>query len=906
MLHALLIAALAAGSGAGAGRALSVEDLVSMERAAGFQVSPDGRWIAWQRSRVDGDTREQITELMLAPREGGPGIQLTRGGEARAPRFAPDGKHLAFLSDVKDVTQIHVIRTDGGAPWPVTELKKGAGQHAWLDAGTLIFAAREEATFDEMRREEEKDDAVVVEEIAAWPPVRLFSVELDGGTVRRLSANADQIEELAVSPDGRWVVTRHAVTPWDESDTRQRQRIHLRDMRSPADAAAPEILKEPELLPQAFIWAPDGSGFYFMSVRTSEPIWRGAGAAFLYWFDLESRTQKEVPLDWPAGLFADAVSYDVTSDGFLGLLAGGATNHLARFTRAGSGWTRRFVSDPLSRHVDSFEVGPDGATLAFTTSTASSLPEAFAGCLKRDRIDAKVPLAKLNADLRTRRLARSEVARWKGAQDDEITGILYYPLDYQEGRRYPLVLMIHGGPFGVDLDSFNDYWMTPPNLMAARGAFVLLPNYHGSSNHGQGFAEAIKGRYYELEIPDILAGIDHLVERGLVDPGQLGVMGWSNGAILTWELITRPLRHRFKAAAPGAGDINWTGDYGNCTFGPSFSNYYMGGPPWEQVKRYIEKSPHFRLPDNVTPTLIQFGTEDRSVDTGQGWEAYRAMQMIGKAPVRFVLYPDEEHVFDKPVHQERKLREDLAWFDRYLFAVAPQLNPALKAGSPLERALTLSAAARQGGRLGRQAGGSLVPETVPWEAGGVEVGRFEVTRAQWEAFEPAAKFPPGDADKPVVGISHAEARRYCEWLSRVTGERYRLPTSEEMESLISDAGEPAGAQNTLDLWAGYAVGPGDQDLLSPELAKLGAGALLRPAGESGATRLEAGDAREAGGFVFDLDGNASEWTDAQGGGRLMGGCATVPRDSKAAARTLPLPDCAGLRVVKHSTRIIAP
>ena len=171
-----------------------------------------------------------------------------------------------------------------------------------------------------------------------------------------------------------------------------------------------------------------------------------------------------------------------------------------------------------------------------------------------------------------------------------------------------------------------------------------------------------------------------------------------------------------------------------------FDNYYMGGPPWEQVKRYIEKSPHFRMQDNTTPTLIQFGTEDRSVDTGQGWEAYRAMQMIGKAPVRFILYPDEEHVFDKPVHQERKMREELAWFDRYLFGVTPHDNPAIKAGSPLERALALRGAARQEGRLGMLSGGKLVPEVAAWDDAALDVGRFEVTRAQWAAFDAAESF----------------------------------------------------------------------------------------------------------------------------------------------------------------------
>ena len=906
---------LAPAAASAAGGPLSVKDIVTMERATGLQVSPDGRRIVWERRGVDAESGERVVELMLSSAGDGKQLQLTRGGEDRAPRFSPDGAMLAFLAaDDEEAVQILAMRSDGGESWPVTELEHGVVQHAWLDATTLIFTAREESTFGESRRKEAKDDAEVVEEVATWPPVRLFSVEAEEGTIRRLSGNTDQIVEFSASPDGRWVVTRHALTPWDDADTRQRQRIYLHDLRgsgAPAvagTAAVTEILTQPDLLPQAFIWALDGSGFYFMSLRSTEPIWRTAGAAFLYWFDLKSRQAVEVPLDWPAGLYADAVSYDVTARGVLALLANGATNKAALLTRSGGSWTRRLLEGPLAEHLDSFDVGPDGATIAYTTSTASTLPASFVGSLTGSRIEQKASIAALNETLRARRLARSEVARWKGSQDDEVTGILYYPMDYQPGRRYPLVLMIHGGPFGVDLDSFNDYWMAPPNLMAARGAFVLMPNYHGSSNHGQRFAESIKGHYYELEIPDILAGIDHLVGRGLVDPGKLGVIGWSNGAILTWELITRPLRHQFKAAAPGAGDVNWSGDYGNCTFGPAFDNYYLGGPPWEQVNVYVEKSPHFRMQDNVTPTLIQFGTEDRSVDTGQGWEAYRAMQMIGKAPVRFILYPDEEHVFEKPVHQERKMREEIAWFDKYLFGVQAPDDPALKQGSPLERALARGEAARHEGRLGVLRDGRLLPEVARWEEG-IAVGRFEVTRAQWAAFDPvplqpagplnaAGALDPASADLPVTGITLDQARRYCSWLSGVTGERYRLPTSAEMESLIEMAADGAERENTLDRWAGYAVTPADARLLAPAVARLGAGGLMLPAGASGATRLEGGDRPAAATILFDLDGNASEWTDDEGAGRLMGGCATVARDARSDAA--PPPECGGLRVVRES------
>jgi len=153
---------------------------------------------------------------------------------------------------------------------------------------------------------------------------------------------------------------------------------------------------------------------------------------------------------------------------------------------------------------------------------------------------------------------KAEVITWKGARGEKVNGILYYPLHYKPGRRYPLMVVIHGGPSGVDLDAWRQDWVVYPAIWAQKGAFVLRPNYHGSGNHGLDFVESIKGHYYELEIPDIVRGVRSLIAKGLVHPDSLGVMGWSNGAILTIALtVEKP--HMFKAAAPGRSPLEISG-----------------------------------------------------------------------------------------------------------------------------------------------------------------------------------------------------------------------------------------------------------------------------------------------------------------------------------------------------------
>ncbi|HSM51531.1 MAG TPA: prolyl oligopeptidase family serine peptidase, partial [Thermoanaerobaculia bacterium] len=535
----------------------------------------------------------------------------------------------------------------------------------------------------------------------------------------------------------------------------------------------------------------------------------------------------------------------------------------------------------------------DGSTVAYRHSTASRREQLYGARLEGTRLTGARALTRLNEGLADRPLAKTEIVRWRGANDEEVEGILYYPHGWQEGRRHPLVLSIHGGPAAADLDLWDDDWAYPSNLFAQRGAFVLKANYHGSSNYGLDWVESICcGRYYELEIPDLERGVDALVARGLVDPERVGTMGWSNGSILSIQLmVENPAR--YKAAAVGAGDVEWISDWGNVDFGHAFDSYYFGATPLSDPERYLAKSPLFRLDRVTTPTLIFFGTDDRNVPPGQGWTHYRALQHLGRAPVRFLLFPGEPHSLGKPSHRLRKVEEEMAWFDRHLFGKTPKETPAVAPDSPLAGALARARAARHEGRLGVAAGTPprLVPEVVP--CAGLEVGRFEVTRAQWAAFDPAAIPAPGTEELPAAGISHERALAYAAWLSALTGDRYRLPTAAEAEELYA----AREGENTLDRWAGYAPNPEDAAALLAAAAALGGEApLLLPVGS-----LPPACEGERGEAVFDLGGNAAEWVTGEGGrGLPQGGSADRPHDARERTPS-PAPAYVGLRVVREPT-----
>lgn len=273
-----------------------------------------------------------------------------------------------------------------------------------------------------------------------------------------------------------------------------------------------------------------------------------------------------------------------------------------------------------------------------------------------------------------------------------------------------------------------------------------------------------------------------------------------------------------------------------------------------------------------------------------GWMQFRALQHFGKTGVRFVLLPGEAHGLKKLAHRRRKLEEELAWFDKYLFKTVQPENEALKPNSPLANLLRVKRAQADGRRVGILVKGTLIPETV--KHGEVELGRFEVTRAQFAEFDQGYRVEPGRENWPANGVSFERAKAYCEWLSNRTGATYRLGTVAELEEFY---GKADSGENTLDHWAGYTLNPDDAGRLRSKLRELGEGGpLLREVGSFKGM----GDQEP----IFDLGGNVAEWAIAEDGrGVPLGGSADQPADAKLQVRK-PAPEYIGFRVVKEAAK----
>lgn len=871
------------------------EDVVFTESAEQFRVSPDGKWAVWVKSVADKEKDGRVGYLMLSSLTEKKEIQLTRGEDTVSqPRWSPNGEFIAFLSTRKlpkekpdtAPTQLWFLNTGGGEPYSMTEFERGLRSFEWLDNDTILFSAEEDPSLYEKQVKEKKDDTDVVDDSAHTPPVRLYKFSVKDKKVARVTDNTDWIESFDVSRDGKWaaaVAQREVSYEWDQKTLPATYLVNL------ATGERKECFVGRRIPPFFLRWARDNSGFYAIAPYSDDPRFFTAAILKAYFYEVASGQTTDVNLDWDRAL---GFGFETTADGFVALMADGVYSKPARYVKQGSSWKREWIEGEHAKNIFSFELADDGHTLVYNYSTASTPPQWYRARLDGTKVSGDTLLTDLNPQYKHKTIAKTEVLHWKGANGDDVEGILYYPHGYQLGKKYPLIAATHGGPAGSDRDAWDENWAYAQNLLNQRGAFVLKTNYHGSSDYGLKWVTSICcGKYYDLEIPDIEAGVDAIVAKGLADPERVGALGWSNGSILSIQLmVTNP--DRYKAAAVGAGDVEWISDWANVDFGEAFDHYYFGKSPLEDPELYIRKSPIFKMDRVKTPTLIFFGTMDRNVPTDQGWTHYRTLYSIGKVPVKFLLFPGEPHGPRKLSHQLRKVTEEMAWFDKYLFKANPPENEAFKKDSPLGVAFQRRSIQKVGRLYGVSSGSSVIPEVV--KRGELEIGRFEVTRAQYAAYDKKYSFDSGMENYPANGLTFEQAKKYAAWLSKLTGQTYRVPNESEVTALYE---KPAATENTLDYWAGYAVNPEDAQRLDEKVKELGGKApLLKEVGSFSGQGVEGEE------LIFDLGGNVAEWVvAADGSGKTLGGSADRASDSKARYRAADA-EYSGFRVVRGAPK----
>jgi dipeptidyl aminopeptidase/acylaminoacyl peptidase len=275
---------------------------------------------------------------------------------------------------------------------------------------------------------------------------------------------------------------------------------------------------------------------------------------------------------------------------------------------------------------------------------------------------AWVKVSNANPQVAKLSLGETETVRWKAKDGADVEGLLIKPLGYEKGRRYPLIVQLHGGPASAEMNGFQGRYVTYPHIYAAAGYVILQPNYRGSTNYGEAFMRQIGGNFMRLSYGDIMSGVDHLVQAGIADPDKLGMMGWSAGGHLSSWTLTQT--DRFKAISTGAGAVNWISMYAESDV-QGVREFYLGGKPYEAWDNFMDESALKFIKQAKTPTLIHVGEADQRVPKPQSDELYMALKKLG-VPVEYIVYPGMPHGLSEPRYQMVKMVSEFNWFEKWI------------------------------------------------------------------------------------------------------------------------------------------------------------------------------------------------------------------------------------------------
>jgi dipeptidyl aminopeptidase/acylaminoacyl peptidase len=474
----------------------------------------------------------------------------------------------------------------------------------------------------------------------------LWLQPLDGKATQITRGKDFSVTGFSISPDGMKIAFGAAANPTPgSSGTSDLYTVEI------GDKAVRKIvdMRGPESNP---VWSPDGSQIAFQTANGAEYYFfansriavvganGGATKVLTATFDEDPQL-----LGWNAkGIYFEArektASYLFHLD---------PATSMAKRVGENDGYAYNAIS-----------LTPDGKMAAFLRSTPLAYPEVFASATDKFQ---PVALTTLGDQVKEFGLAKREVISWKSKDGATIEGVLLKPADFDPKKKYPLLVVIHGGPTGIDQAAIRQERNYPVEQFVAKGALVLKPNYRGSAGYGEKFRELNVRNLGVGDAWDVLSGVDSLIAQGFVDPDRMGCMGWSQGGYISAFLTTSS--DRFKAISVGAGISDWSTYYVNTDITP-FTRQYLKATPWDDPEIYQKTSPITYVKQAKTPTLIQHGELDKRVPIPNGYELRQALEDRG-VPVKMVVYKGFGHGIDKPKQQRAVMEHNLAWFSKYIW-----------------------------------------------------------------------------------------------------------------------------------------------------------------------------------------------------------------------------------------------
>jgi dipeptidyl aminopeptidase/acylaminoacyl peptidase len=659
---------------------ITLDEFMNATDITQVKLSPDGSAAViatvdsdWQHNRFRND-------LWIWKAQTGQTIPLTRSGHARSPQWSPDGKYIAFLSDLplaegeeKDTDNVSerlwLIAADSGESFPLYDQKLEAHAFAWSADGSQIFfscaaplaKAAEEARKAQWKdvvrwREQERGDLLLA---MPWSAARknptAHAVSEDAPALpalsRTIAASEDEIKEVAPDPKGAQIAWVTDSVSHRLEDPRHNE-IYL---VSTAGGEARRLTNNLALenSPQ---WSSDSSKLYFhvgADAGTIDPPYRDVQGR-LYVLDPSNGMVKRLGADF-AGSFED---YTATSDGRV--IATGLRGTEQQLYAIDGEHT--VLLKGLPGTYSGVDSGLHARGLLVKHSTLTEPAQVYLAADPGRPEQAKA-ISSFNLLFTQRAQPEWKPYRWKADDGTMVEGILIYPPHRMGDKKLRMLTLIHGGPAEANGNYFGADWYEWATLAAANGWLVFRPNYRGSSGYGDEFMMQITPHLVSRPGKDILEGVDALVKDGIADPDRLTIGGYSYGGYMTNWLITQTTE--FKAAVTGAGAVEHAANWGNDDLTYDDASYLGGATPWQNPAIYQSEAALFQMDKVKTPTHIVAGNADVRVSYLEDILLERSLQQL-QVPHSLLVFPGEGHSLEKdPWHGYIKVREELQWLEKY-------------------------------------------------------------------------------------------------------------------------------------------------------------------------------------------------------------------------------------------------
>jgi dipeptidyl aminopeptidase/acylaminoacyl peptidase len=621
---------------------LTPEASLNMRAIMDLQYSPDGKRLAFVvMEPAKGQNRKRHIWIHEADEENSRQFTYSEKSES-GPRWSPDGKTLAFLSDRGEAQQIYLMRADGGEGVALTKGKNGVRGFEWSPDGTRIaYIAPDAKSDEEEKKEKDKDDAHVADKDDKRG--RLWIVNVATGETKGLTKPSWDVRQIVWMHNGAQLVMEATEHPESDQFT---QKIYA----VLAVSGETKLLLAPRGPFGEIKVSTAGNTISFVGSREDGPD--PHDLMLLPVNGIAAHNLTGASLDLPVE------AYEWQKDGTVMMVAA-------------YGFKSKFIKFDVNATMQELAVSPvptgaiaasSSGEIAYVAQTGTTPPEVWIWNSKGGAAAKQV--SHVNDAWKQFKLATPEYYRYKSFDGTEIEASLLLPIggpDAGQSKKLPLIALIHGGPTGRWSDAIEPWGQ----LLAARGYAVFYPNIRGSVGYGQKFVETNKADWGGGDYKDVMAGVHDLVTRGIADPNRLGIGGWSYGGYMAEWAITQT--NEFKVAVSGAGMANLISEFGMEDH-PAGDEWFFG-TPWESPDKFLNSSPFVHFKDAKTPTLILQGDADTIDPLGQSQELYRGLKRYG-VETELVVYPREPHGFHEEKHLLDRLNRILAWYDKFLMPAA--------------------------------------------------------------------------------------------------------------------------------------------------------------------------------------------------------------------------------------------